>query len=70
MKNRLLIRKTLLASGMILFVWGLIMLNVITDIIPIEHTNKTLSISVLIVGIICCVASNFFKEHKRFSNEV
>ncbi|PEA54979.1 hypothetical protein CON64_09840 [Bacillus pseudomycoides] len=70
MKNRSLIRKTLLASGMILFVWGLVMLNVITDIIPIGHPNKALSLSVLIVGIICCVASNFFKEHKSFSNKV
>ncbi|PFJ94366.1 hypothetical protein COI97_23520, partial [Bacillus cereus] len=47
-----------------LFVWGLIMLNVITDIIQFENTNKVLSFSVLIAGIACFIASNFFKERK------
>ncbi|MFC9600340.1 hypothetical protein ACFY5J_22175 [Peribacillus butanolivorans] len=52
-----------------LFVWGLIMLNVITDIIQFENANKVLLFSVLITGIVCCIASNFFKEPKDFSNK-
>ncbi|WP_410985670.1 hypothetical protein [Bacillus cereus] len=64
MRKRPLLGKILLFFGPILFVWGLIMLNVITDIIQFENTNKVLSFSVLIAGIGCCIASNFFKERK------
>lgn len=65
MSKRSLIRKTLLTFGIILFIWGLGMLNVITDIVPFKHANKVFSFSVLIAGIICCIASSFFKERKR-----
>ncbi|MGE7875618.1 hypothetical protein [Bacillus paramycoides] len=40
------------------------MLNVITDIIQFENTNKVLSFSVLIAGIACFISSDFFKERK------
>ncbi len=45
------------------------MLNMITDIIQFENANKVLSFSVLITRIVCCIASNFFKEPKDFSNK-
>ncbi|MGN4427088.1 hypothetical protein ACTFQN_25745 [Bacillus cereus group sp. MYBK30-1] len=64
MRKRSLLGKILLFWGPILFVLGLIMLNMITDIIQFENTNKVLSFSVLIAGIACCIASNFFKERK------
>ncbi|GLV66777.1 hypothetical protein Bmyc01_54460 [Bacillus mycoides] len=64
MRKRSLLGKILLFFGPILFVWGLIMLNVITDIIQFENTNKVLSFSILIAGIACFIASNFFKERK------
>ncbi|MGH0601416.1 hypothetical protein [Bacillus mycoides] len=69
MRKRSLIGKTLGFFGVILFVWGLIMLNVITDIIQFENTNKVLSFSVLIIGIVCCIASNFFKAPTNLSNK-
>ncbi|MFF2342721.1 hypothetical protein [Bacillus mycoides] len=59
-----IVRKNITFFGPILFVWGLIMLNVITDIIQFENTNKVLSFSILIAGIACFIASNFFKERK------
>ncbi|MBO1628532.1 hypothetical protein [Bacillus arachidis] len=70
MKKRSLTGKILGFLGVILFVWGLIMLNVITDVIRFENINKVLSFSVLIAGIVCCIASNFFKDSKGSSNKI
>lgn len=65
MKKNSRIGKILSVFGLILVFWGLVMLNVINGINLFEHTNKILSFSVLILGIIFCIASNFFKHPKR-----
>ncbi|PEU15426.1 MULTISPECIES: hypothetical protein [unclassified Bacillus (in: firmicutes)] len=64
MRNLSLIRKILSVFGLILIFWGLVMLNVINGINLFEYTNKILSFSVFITGIVCCIAANFFKERK------
>lgn len=53
--------KTLIVIGTILFVWGL---GLITNTISFGLINTTISFCVLIVGIVCCIASNFFKLAK------
>jgi hypothetical protein len=53
--------KTLIVFVTILFVWGF---SLITNTIPFGHINTAVSYSVLIVGIVCCIASNFFKQAK------
>lgn len=45
------------------------MLNVINVINLFEHTNKLVKYSILITGIVCCIASNFFKEPKSCTNK-
>lgn len=44
--------------------WGLVMLNVTL----FEHTSETIKYIILIIGIICCIISNFFKELKSHTN--
>ncbi|KYG39523.1 hypothetical protein AZF08_02675 [Bacillus gaemokensis] len=51
--------------GVVLFVWGLIMLNIISDIVVFENVNKSVGGGVLILGTICLIASNFFRESKN-----
>jgi len=53
--------KTLIVFGTILFVWGC---GLITNTLSFGHINTAVSFSVLIVGIVCCIASNFFKQAK------
>lgn len=33
-----------------------------------EHTSETIKYIILIIGIICCIISKFFKEHKSPTN--
>lgn len=65
MKKLSRIGKTLSVLGLILIFWGLVMLNVINGINLFEHTNKVLSFSVLILGIIFCIISRFFRKSKK-----
>lgn len=60
--------KTLLGFGAIQVFWGLVMLNVINGIDLFEHTSNMVKYSILITGIVCCVASNFFKKPKSCTN--
>ncbi|WIY62107.1 hypothetical protein [Bacillus arachidis] len=67
MRNRPQIRRILSVFGLIFIFWGLVMLNGINGfdgINSFEGTNKIFSFSVFITGIVCCIASNFFKERK------
>ncbi|EJQ50773.1 Uncharacterized protein BWINRASL_02956 [Bacillus mycoides] len=60
--------KILLGFGAIQVFWGLVMLNVINGIDLFEHTSNMVKYSILITGIVCCVASNFFKKPKNCTN--
>lgn len=51
--------------GLILIFLGLVMLNVINGVNLFEHTNKALSFSVLILGIIFCITARFFRKSKN-----
>lgn len=51
--------------GVVLFVWGLIMLNIISDIVVFEHANKSIGGGVLILGIICLITPDFFWRIKK-----
>ncbi|MEN1934733.1 hypothetical protein AAIE21_03780 [Paenibacillus sp. 102] len=57
--------RILLGFGVVLFVWGLIMLNIISDIVVFENVNKGVGGGVLIFGIICLITSNFFRKSKN-----
>ncbi|MBO1627454.1 hypothetical protein [Bacillus arachidis] len=61
--------KILLGFGAIQVFWGLVMLNVINGINLFEHTSKMVKYSILITGIVCCIASNFFKEPQNCTNK-
>ncbi|PEI37479.1 hypothetical protein [Bacillus pseudomycoides] len=69
MKKKSRTGKILLGFGSIQVFWGLVMLNVINGINLFEHTNNMVKYSILITGIVCCIASNFFKEPTNFSNK-
>jgi hypothetical protein len=58
-------RKVIGTLGVLLFLCGLIMLNFITDILPVEYTNKLLGIILTLVGLCCIITSNFVKEKYR-----
>jgi FtsH-binding integral membrane protein len=58
-------RKVLGTLGLLLFIWGLMVLNFITDILPAEYTNKPLGTILTLAGLGCMIASNFFKEKNR-----
>lgn len=62
MKQQKLKRKMLLGIGSILFSFGLILSNFYSDIQVFPNMNKGIGISVLIVGILCLVASNFYRK--------
>ncbi|KFN07087.1 hypothetical protein D0U04_29565 [Bacillus clarus] len=62
--------KILFGFGAIQVFWGLVMLNVIDGINLFEHTSKMVKYSILITGIVCCIASNFFKDSKGSSNKI
>ncbi|WP_060486666.1 hypothetical protein [Bacillus wiedmannii] len=64
MKNFSRTGKILFSYGAIQMFWGLVMLNVNL----FEHTSKTIKYIILITGIICCIISTFFKEHKSHTN--
>ncbi|WP_439873478.1 hypothetical protein ACSLGG_15690 [Bacillus mycoides] len=53
--------KILLAFGAGQLFWGLVML-IGTNLF--EHTGNTVKYSILITGMVCCIASNFFRESK------
>ncbi|MFJ8527847.1 hypothetical protein [Bacillus sp. NPDC094106] len=55
-------RKMLLGIGSILFSLGLILSNVYSDIQVLPNMNKGIGISVLIVGILYLIASNFYRK--------
>ncbi|QWG36681.1 hypothetical protein EXW30_28135 (plasmid) [Bacillus mycoides] len=61
MRNRPQIRRILSVFGLIFIFRGLVMRNGINSF---EGTNKIFFFSVFITGIVCCIASNFFKERK------
>nr|WP_306008493.1 hypothetical protein [Bacillus sp. MMSF_3353] len=65
MKKLSRIRTILYVFGLILIFLGLVMLNVINGVNLFEHTNKVLSFSVLILGIIFCIISRFFRKSKK-----
>ncbi|PEE26479.1 hypothetical protein COM24_03465 [Bacillus toyonensis] len=65
MKKLSRIRTILYVLGLILIFLGLVMLNVINGVNLFEHTNKVLSFSVLILGIIFCIISRFFRKSKK-----
>ncbi|CKE56720.1 Uncharacterised protein [Streptococcus pneumoniae] len=56
--------KNLFSYGAIQMFWGLVMLNVHL----FEHTSETIKYIILITGIVFCIISNFFKEHKSHTN--
>lgn len=56
--------KFLFSYGAIQMFWGLVMLNVHL----FEHTSETIKYIILITGIVFCIISNFFKEHKSHTN--
>ncbi|ACK95436.1 hypothetical protein COC60_13490 [Bacillus thuringiensis] len=64
MKNFSRAGKILFIYGAIQIFWGLVMLNVNL----FEHTSETIKYIILIIGIICCIISKFFKEHKSPTN--
>ncbi|HDR7795559.1 TPA: hypothetical protein QCY19_004241 [Bacillus luti] len=68
MKKFSRIGKILLGFGMIQVFWGLVMLNVINGIDLFENTSKMVKYSILITGIVCCIASNFLKKPKSYTN--
>ncbi|MGE7885729.1 hypothetical protein [Bacillus sp. NPDC094077] len=61
--------KILLGFGAIQVFWGLVMLNIINGINLFEHTSGVVKYGILITGIVCCIASNFFKEPKSYINK-
>ncbi|OQR57195.1 hypothetical protein [Bacillus sp. CDB3] len=61
MKNFSRTGKILLGFGAIQVFWGLVMLNG-TNLF--EHMGNTVKYSILITGMVCCIASNFFRESK------
>lgn len=65
MKNFSRTGKILFSYGAIQMFWGLVMLNVNL----FEHTSETIKYIILIIGIICCIISNFFKEPKGHTNQ-
>ncbi|WP_375335740.1 MULTISPECIES: hypothetical protein [unclassified Bacillus (in: firmicutes)] len=65
MRKQTLKGRILYGFGVVLFVWGLIMLNIISDIAVFENVNKSVGGGVLILGIICLITSNFFRESKN-----
>ena len=64
MKNFSRTGKVLFGYGAIQLFWGLVMLNVNL----FQHTSETIKYIILITGIICCIISTFFKEHKSHTN--
>ncbi|WP_420792318.1 hypothetical protein [Bacillus cereus] len=65
MRKQTLKGRILHGFGVVLFVWGLIMLNVISDIVVFENVSKSVGGGVLILGIICLITPNFFRESKN-----
>ncbi|MDA1611938.1 hypothetical protein PDK26_11930 [Bacillus cereus] len=64
MKNFSRTGKILFSYGAIQMFWGLVMLNVSL----FEHTSETIKYIILIIGIVFCIISNFFKEPKSHTN--
>lgn len=48
--------------GLVLFSIGLMMLNFYSDLVLFENVNKSVGAGVFIVGILCIIASNFFRK--------
>ncbi|MGH1298236.1 hypothetical protein [Bacillus pretiosus] len=65
MKNFSRTGKILFSYGAIQLFCGLVMLNVNL----FEHTSETIKYIILITGIVCCIISTFFKEHKSDANK-
>ncbi|WP_448163345.1 hypothetical protein [Bacillus mobilis] len=65
MKNFSRTGKILFSYGAIQMFWGLVMLNVTL----FQHTSETIKYIILITGIVCCIISTFFKEHKSDANK-
>ncbi|MBY0597305.1 hypothetical protein [Bacillus bingmayongensis] len=61
MRNRTLVGKILIGMGLILFNLGLILLGFYSDMNLFERTNKEIGTGVFILGVLCLIASNFFK---------
>ncbi|MEJ9113067.1 hypothetical protein LAV76_09885 [Bacillus paramobilis] len=64
MKNFSRTGKILFSYGAIQLFWGLVMLNFNL----FQHTSETIKYIILITGIVCCIISTFFKEHKGHTN--
>ncbi|MBO1579081.1 hypothetical protein [Bacillus sp. XF8] len=63
MRKKTLTGRILMGLGLILLFWGLVMLNVISDIGVFENMDKSVGGSVLILGIVSLITSNFFREN-------
>ncbi|PFN29611.1 hypothetical protein COJ50_00585 [Bacillus cereus] len=56
-------RKWLYRIGVLLFSIGLIVANFYSDIpSPFPNLHKGIGISIVIVGILCLIASNFYRK--------
>ncbi|MBE5107572.1 hypothetical protein IGI01_20525 [Bacillus thuringiensis] len=58
--------KILLGFGAIQVFWGLVILNSIN---LFEHKSKVVKYGIPITGMVCCIASNFFREPKSYTNK-
>ncbi|MGG3650496.1 hypothetical protein ABES36_03165 [Bacillus pseudomycoides] len=61
MRKRTPIGRILIGIGLILFSLGLMMLNFYSDINLFKNSNKGIGTGVFILGILCLIASNFFR---------
>ncbi|MBE5104215.1 hypothetical protein IGI01_02680 [Bacillus thuringiensis] len=58
-------RKLLFGIGVIFFSIGLIVSNVYSDIpSPFPNLHKGIGMSVAIIGLLCLIASNFYRKSK------
>ncbi|PEY41689.1 hypothetical protein CN354_07755 [Bacillus cereus] len=63
-RKRGLMRRILFGVGMLLFSLGLMLQGFYKDMNVFEYTNKFIGASVFVFGILCLIASNFFRKPK------
>ncbi|WP_459499484.1 hypothetical protein [Bacillus sp. C1] len=61
MRQRTLVGRILIGTGLVLFNLGLMLLGFYQDINLFEFNNKEVGTDVFILGVLCLIASNFFK---------
>ncbi|MDM5156418.1 hypothetical protein QUF88_22160 [Bacillus sp. DX1.1] len=62
MRKQTLKGRIVMGVGLVLFSIGLMMLNFYSDLVLFENVNKSVGAGVFIVGILCIIASNFFRK--------